>query len=252
MTDETNKELEKRVNVISHIIEALPPKITIGMTGSTANGDIHNSSDLDLFLIISPENLEKNIDCIYKLKTFQIPSVKVISGFKDGQIDVIFLYGEIEEIPINIEIYSLNFVKKLLNLENLEITRFRTRPTAQSLTFSNAYGESIRVEMKIKRFAEGNLSLLPGSIKKDNIIYIGNHLRKLLFGKIYKDENEIKNLIYNCFSYFVEESIKNNNFSDKCLINLSIFDLTKKLNKDAQNFYQKLCMDILSSKLKEK
>ena len=238
------REKDARIRIVNKLINSLYIRSTIGVTGSIANGSPNKKSDIDLFIIINQKAVFSMMQEIYKLRKFQMPSHKVISSFERGKIDVIFLYGEINNIPINIEIYSLAVVKKLLDLKKLTITRFRTRPTSSSLTFGNVYGKSIKVNMKTKQFAEGFLSLLPGRIKKGDVVYVGNHLRKLLFGKIYQDDEDIKNLIYGCFLYFIYESIKNNNYSEEGLINLSIFDKTKKLSKESQKFYRKLNKEI--------
>lgn len=235
----------KYLDIAMGIGNKLNKDVTFGVTGSTARGNLNKYSDLDLFIIVNKNNIQRLIEKVYRMHLFQIPSNKVISDFQKDKIDVIFLHGEEKGTLINAEIYSLNTVKNLLALNKITIRRFRTKPTGSSLTFGNAYGESISVNVQKWPFAEGFISSLPGSIE-DKVVYVGNHLRKLLFGKIYLDHNKIKERINNCFTYFVTEAKQNNKFSKQCLANLSIYDSTKKLAKYSQYFYHKLCMDISS------
>lgn len=238
------EELERRDRIISKIMNVLGNDVTLGVAGSTANGIPKTKSDIDLFVIVNSGDIKKIIQRIYKLKTFQIPSSKVLSDFKQDKIDVLFLYGEIDKISINFEIYSIKVVKALLGLKKLIITRFRTRPTSKSLTFSNAYGNSIFVNIQTQLFAEGILTSLPGSIEHAGIVFVGNHLRKLLFGNIYRDRYNVKEMINNCFSHFIIEAKNNGKFSERCLVNLSFFDPNKRLSDNSQNYYQKLCIDL--------
>ena len=235
--------LDQRNEIVRVLSNTLGIKSSYGVTGSTANGIPTTRSDIDLFIIIAKENINEITTRIYGLKTFQLPSNKVLSYFKEGKIEVIFLYGEINNIPINLEIYSLYAVKRLLDLEPSTLRRFRTRPTAEKAIFYDAIGNSISVVIDTKPFAEGFISSLPGYVKQTNLIYIGNHLDKLLSGRLYSDVHEIELEIKNCFNTLIKNALKNKAFSDNCLLNL--FSNKEKFIESVKEQYRALAQKLV-------
>lgn len=231
--------LKKYDEIARKISATLGANSSFGVTGSTANGYPTISSDIDLFIIIPEKEIYNMTKRIYALRTFQLPSHKVLSEFALKRINVLFLYGEINAIPINLEIYSLNCVRQLLNLKQLIMKRFRTRPTANKVEFTNVIGARKWLKITNIQHAEGILSVLEGSIKMKGFTFVGNHLRKILSGRLYTDHYKITEFMTICFIKLLIESIKKNVFSEKCILN--IFYKNKQFIEPVKEYYIALC-----------
>jgi hypothetical protein len=120
-----NYEQTKRIQIVQEIADSLAQlqPISMGYSGSLANGVVNESSDIDLLLIIPHQQIHALLRESLFCKYFQIfpDAVPVLRNFTTQKIDVIRASGAFAAVRLNCEIYSVNSICRILALSQTRI-----------------------------------------------------------------------------------------------------------------------------------
>lgn len=155
---------------------------TLGISGSTICKELFKGSDFD-FIIIAPNSLFD--DC----QNIQLPLSIDSTGwvtfkhlYNSNKIEVYGTHSIKNEIN-RIEIYPISIVKRILNLEEFEIRRFKKTPkkTKKELFF-NMNGDKITRNIEPIDLPDGIYSVTKSYVLYENNIYWGMHAERLALG----------------------------------------------------------------------
>ena len=157
--EETYKETKKREKIIKSLSTHFDTNLFEGilLTGSMAFGKNHcirRDSDIDLMLIIRPENIRQ----IMEYEFFRGPYINEtgIELFDAGRVDGIFNDYFVDGIMLNLGIWSSGFFERFCGLEADEIRIFKDKIRNNKLkgTRKTASGEVIDMPSKITEYKD--------------------------------------------------------------------------------------------------